>query len=248
MSFDHAAWLSGAQRFVSELQDCARSFAEVRCEIEVGPPASPAEVQRVIEAWSDLDLSVLETVEDLDTLVEPEERRLPAELVRFYTQASRGCRCEFICEAPEAEAEALLDAALDGEAAVYGGPAFFDISELPDRIRSCYEWATETWIAEDEAARQYWLSAVPFVHLKNGDYLGLDISEGGDDPPVVYLSHDDESFALAQSFTAFLTAWEQLCYVGPEAWLLGQFIGEEGVLDPGTGKASRLRQLLGVEA
>ena len=66
----------------------------------------------------------------------------------------------------------------------------------------------------------------------NGDYLALDLRAIETDPPVVYLNHDDESFLLSPDFVAFLSAWERLCYIGPEHWLLSEFAGAGGYLDP----------------
>jgi hypothetical protein len=64
---------------------------------------------------------------------------------------------------------------------------------------------------------------------------------------VLYLSHDGDTAHLADSFTAFLMAWERLCYLGPEIWLLDRFLGDDGILAPGSPlRADRLRRLLGL--
>lgn len=63
------------------------------------------------------------------------------------------------------------------------------------------------------------------------------------DPPVVYLNHDDESVTIARSFDEFLRAWEGLCYLGPEHWLLLEFLGADGYLDANNDRAARLRAL-----
>ncbi len=80
--------------------------------------------------------------------------------------------------------------------------------------------------------------------MNNGAYLGLDITEAKDNPPVIYLSHDDESFVISESFTDFLTHWERLCYIGPEVWILEKFRGENGYISSDSGKAEDLRKLL----
>jgi hypothetical protein len=82
--------------------------------------------------------------------------------------------------------------------------------------------------------------------MNNGDYLALDITEAKDSPLVVYLSHDDESFVIAKSFTDFLTHWERLCYIGPESWMLESFLGKNGYINSDSVKAEDLRRLLGL--
>jgi hypothetical protein len=81
--------------------------------------------------------------------------------------------------------------------------------------------------------------------MNSGDYLALDVTEAKDNPPVIYLSHDDESFVIAESFTEFLKHWERLCYIGPESWMLESFLGENGYINSDSAKAKELRKLLG---
>ena len=86
--------------------------------------------------------------------------------------------------------------------------------------------------------------ALPFAALDNGDYLALDLQADRPDPPVVYLNHDDESAVIAGTFVSFLRAWERLCYLGPEHWLLLAFSVPGGQIDAESERAARLRQLL----
>jgi hypothetical protein len=60
----------------------------------------------------------------------------------------------------------------------------------------------------------------------------------------VYLNHDDDSSVIAPGLTAFLNAWERLAYLGPEHWLLLEFVDGRGHLDPETERAAHLRRLL----
>ena len=43
----------------------------------------------------------------------------------------------------------------------------------------------------------------------------------------------------------FLRAWEGLCYLGPEHWLLLEFVGPDGYLDANSDHVARLRGLFG---
>ncbi|MBW3635738.1 MAG: SMI1/KNR4 family protein [Armatimonadetes bacterium] len=102
----------------------------------------------------------------------------------------------------------------------YGEIRFFDPAELPEHLPSCKSWAEAFEEDPDPAQKAFWLNALPFHSILNGDYLGLDISTTHDDPPVVYLAHDDKSQVIAPSFTSFLQSWAGLCYIGPERWKL----------------------------
>jgi SMI1/KNR4 family protein SUKH-1 len=136
-----------------------------------------------------------------------------------------------------------LRSLLPDETRIFGGARIGPVSELPDFSRAAREWAEETWVAEFPADRLIWDSALPLTRLENGDYLAVDLRTNATDPPVLYLNHDDESFLLAKNFAAFLGAWEGLGYIGPEHWLLREFVGPDGYLDAESERASQLRAL-----
>lgn len=80
--------------------------------------------------------------------------------------------------------------------------------------------------------------------MGNGDYLAAELGKGSDNPPIVYLSHDGDSRLLAPSLMDFLKVWEQLCYIGPELWMLEPFLDSEtGYLRADTKDAALLRDL-----
>ena len=76
-----------------------------------------------------------------------------------------------------------------------------------------------------------------------GYYLALDLSQELEDPPVIYLSHEELSTKLADSFTSFLENWSRLCYLGPELWMLRPFLSENGLVGLDD-KAKKVRQVL----
>lgn len=117
------------------------------------------------------------------------------------------------------------------------------LRDLPKHKEDARAWAEETWLAEEPDQQELWLKSLPFLRMDNGDYLSLDLRRPADDPPVLYLSHDDESQTIAASFTGFLQAWERVCYVGPESWMLEPFIDPEtGLLDGDCANAKKLRK------
>jgi hypothetical protein len=163
---------------------------------------------------------------------------IPDALAAFYRQGAAKLLLEYTVRVVSPSAE---DEEEELTASAYlGGP-----KDVANWLEECREWATDTWIAECEDACDYWTHAVPFLCIGNGDYIGIYTGDAVPAGTVVYLSHDDMSFELAPSFEAFLTTWEQLCYLGPESWVLEPFLSAEtGYLD-GTGEAAaRVRQAL----
>jgi hypothetical protein len=167
---------------------------------------------------------------------------IPASLRELFTRGSAGVECAYVLE-PDGQALDRLRALLPEQTRIYGGARLGPASALRELSRSSREWAEETWVAEDPDQRIIWESALPFASLENGDYLALDLRDGAVEPPVVYLNHDDESVVLGATLGAFLDAWERLCYLGPEHWLLQPFIGTDGYLDPASDRAAQLRGL-----
>jgi hypothetical protein len=151
--------------------------------------------------------------------------------------------CRYVLE-PAGDALVRLHSVLPDEPRIYGGPRIASLSELAVLSAGVTEWASGTWIAHDEAQRMIWESSRPFLQLDNGDYLAFDLRHPTD-PPVVYLNHDEESVTIARTFDEFLRAWEGLCYLGPEHWLLREFVGADGYLVANGDRAARLRALFG---
>lgn len=217
--FDHAAWAARARAFTDDLQRLAG--AQVHA-CAVAPPAEEAQLGAIERA---LGLT------------------LPSSLRAFFTRGAAGLDCRYAFE-PDGPPLDRLRELFPYEIRIYGGARIGPASELPNWSRSASEWAGETWVAESPDQRRVWESAVPFTALENGDYLALDLRSEAVDPPVVYLNHDDESAVIAGGFVPFLRAWEGLCYLGPEHWLLLEFVAAGGHLDADSDRAARLRQLL----
>ena len=217
--FDYAAWVARAQAFTSGLEILA--YVEARA-CTVAPPTP---------------------IGDLDAVERELRLTLPASLRAFFARGAAGVDCRYTFE-PDGQALERLRELLPYEIRIYGGARIGPASALPEWSRSAREWAEETWIAESPDQKSVWASALPFAALDNGDYLALDLRSDELDGPVVYLNHDDESVVIADTFVEFLRAWERLCYVGPEHWLLLEFAAAGGHLDAESDRAGQLRRLL----
>jgi hypothetical protein len=217
--FDYAAWVVRAQAFTERLAHA--EDAEVHPSA-VSPPLAEADLRAVERALGPT---------------------LPSSLRAFFTRGAASLDCRYAFE-PDGPALDHLRELLPHEIRIYGGARLGPAAELPDFARYVGEWAADTWVAESPDQKAIWKAALPFAALDNGDYLALDLRNDEADPPVVYLNHDEESSVIAPNFVAFLGAWERLCYLGPEHWLLRGFTGDGGHLDPDSDRAARLRRLL----
>ncbi len=182
----------------------------------------------------DVEISIQESLsrEELHHITNDIGFYIPKELQNFWLQAARSCNIRYVC----------FDAT--GQADIYGEIRFFDPLKLSENLDDCKEWAGIFMEYPDPAQSAIWLNSLPFQEISNGDYLGLDISIKDDNPPVIYLSHDGDSQIIASSFTSFLSTWADLCYIGPENWILEPFQDEKGWIDSTSQKADSLRKRL----
>ena len=223
--FDYKLWTERAVSFTRNLAELTANFDDVKSEVSVQPQLTKAE---------------------LVVIASKIDKQIPQELANFWLTGSRHCNCTFICEDANPEIVPQIEAIFGSFQEIYGGAFLIDAANLPQHLLNCRDWAEETWVAEYPQDKSFWLNSVPFAEMNNGDYLALDTTEAKDNPPMIYLSHDDESFIIAESFTDFLTHWERLCYIGPESWMLENFLGENGYINSNSEKAEDLRRLLGL--
>ena len=110
----------------------------------------------------------------------------------------------------------------------------------------------ENHTEEERLADAIWKRTLPFIHVANGDTVGLHITDIPDSMPVVYLSHEEPAqvTVLSESLEQFLADWERLAYLGPEIWLLDHFLdhAQEGPTGIDCEKADRWRALLQFDA
>lgn len=218
--FDFAGWIARALAFTARIGQLPG--AEVRSNTVLAPLAE-SEMQAVEHA--------------LGSVVPPPLRAL-------ITRGAAAVDCAYVLQ-PQGRRLDQLRTILPDETRIFGGARLTPASELAGDSDAVRAWARDTWVAEYPDERSMWESALPFIRLDNGDYVALDLRvEDKSDPPVAYLSHDDEGFVLAPNLAAFLTAWERLRYLGPEAWLLHPFTDDSGQLDGQDERAARLRVLL----
>ncbi len=217
---DYAAWVHRAKNFTATLE--SRLVGEWEVESAVAPPLDEPDLAGIESSLG---------------------RDLPLPLRRFFQFGSRCCECRYAWT-PEGISQSQMNDIFPSSGYIYGGATLCDAQEVAELLKEC-QWAAEGF---EEAPEQeaYWLNTLPFAWIRNGDKLGLDLRQK-EQPPVIYLAHDDDSVTIAPDFDTFLETWERLCYIGPEIWLLEEFINPEtGFLDANTTKAIELRKLFGV--
>jgi hypothetical protein len=217
----------GFEEWVRTAKEKIESFAtqvsgEVEAEVTVAPKLSGGEIEALAAEIG---------------------RGIPPVLRAFLERGSGGFEFRYKWKPSEAEAKAIKSA-LDGDS-VWGGGALCQASSFQQWLSDCKEWAEDTWVADSPEDLEFWTKSFPILLMDNADFIALDEREESEDPAVVYLSHDDESKVIAPSFTAFLEAWEQLNYVGPESWMIESFFDEEGYLSAETKAGKALRRAFG---
>lgn len=122
---------------------------------------------------------------------------------------------------------------------LYGGGSLFVADSFAESLRDCQESVEDSCLADSEEDAAWWKTSFPFLRMNNGDYLALSA-----DCQVVYLSHDDESKPIARNLQEFLAAWEKVCYVGPEIWMLKPFLdAKSGFLKVGRVQQQQVAQI-----
>ena len=222
---DYKLWVERAVSFTRNLAELVPYINGVKIEVSVQPPLTESELMEIASKT---------------------DRQIPQELANFWLTGSRHCDCSYICEDANSEIVPQIENIFSSFQELYGGASLINAADLAQHLLNCRDWAEETWVAKYPQDKSFWLNSMPFAEMNNGDYLALDTTEAKDNPPVIYLSHDDESFVIAESFTDLLTHWERLCYIGPEFWMLENFLGENGYINSDSVKAEHLRKLLGL--
>lgn len=220
--FSALAWVDGLKRFIAESN--ARLGPGFVGEVKIREPLTKAKFESL-------------------------QKRLPVALpesVReFLCEGAGGCHIEYEWVLTPAEREQALEAGLN-ERTLYGEVDLCDARRFGKWVRSCKAWANDTWVGDYEEEREHWENSIPVAAMLTGDYLAVQPT-GEPDPPVVYLSHDSGSEAIAPSFSGFLQTWARLCYIGPDMCFLEPFIDSASrYLTPEGEHARKLRQLFRV--
>jgi hypothetical protein len=174
---------------------------------------------------------------------------LPDTFRHFLTLGTAAIDCRYSLDEDSAAGREFSKLFIGSD--LYGGARIGPANALPRFARSCLERSRVLLEDQDTDRADDWVESLPIIAVGNGDYVALNgiIGREIDDPAVLYLSHDGDDAVMTESFTAFLAAWEHLCYVSPDLLLQNSFFAAGyALLDPDSRRAKKLRQLFGLSA
>lgn len=215
------AWVNEAKRFCQSLETLE---GITRFEFEVAAPLGQDELSALEARWS---------------------HGLPVALRDFWTQGSAHFHCVYVWT-PPAHKLSKMKTIFPHQSFIYGGPRFESAEHVYPGNSGMEPGCEDMEEAIGELAYRWWCEAAVIMYVGNGDLIALDQTADSQEPPVVYLSHDDESSAvIAPSLSYFLEAWAELCFIGPEIWLLEPWLGEfTRRIDPDRHRTPELKALL----
>jgi hypothetical protein len=130
---------------------------------------------------------------------------------------------------------------------IFCGNCHWSLDVLVDLNEAKNGWITEVFPDPADPYDQVWHEKFAFYGVGNGDYLSIDLKDGGNEE-IVYLSHDDgegHGRRIAPDFEELILRWSRLGCVGGEDWQWAPFVGEsDGYLDPDCENAREFRKLL----
>lgn len=216
-------WNSWEQRFNAFLESVNKIGGEAEGYL-IKPPASLIEVSRIEKQ---IGLS------------------LPKSLVKVITEYSSGI--EMVWSLPDEED---LIVPLPKELRdLYGCSFSWNLNDIPSVEADRKGWETEVFPNPEDSYESVWHEKLAFIEVGNGDYFAFDLSIPND-PPVVYLSHDDgegHGYILGNNFIDFFNKWTQIGCVGCEDWQLLPFIKDiKSGIDPSSNNAITWRTWLNV--
>ncbi|QUE87319.1 SMI1/KNR4 family protein [Exiguobacterium alkaliphilum] len=134
---------------------------------------------------------------------------------------------------------------------IFSGTVQWSLTSLPRLEEERKEWINVVFPDVNDPYDVIWHDKLAFCEVDNGDYLAFDLSDGADDAPVVYLSHDDgdgHGYRLANNFIELIEHASRLGFVGCEdfRWLPFTTSSTSGILADGEA-AIRFRRWLELE-
>ena len=110
------------------------------------------------------------------------------------------------------------------------GDQLWDFDSLDD-IKENYDgWVKECFNNPSNNYDKVWHHKVPFIHVATGDIIALDVSNGVENCPVIFLSHDGSDMhgaRLGYNFIDFISRWSNIGCFGPEDWQFEPFYDRE---------------------
>lgn len=220
-TIDYPLWIDRLRKFTGKLHQLS---GEIDVIAEISPTVSEEMLSYISRKW---------------------KGGLPTALRRFWSEGASGIDCKYSWRPQEGDLPRLQEI-FESTDSICGGVRFEPAASIYPGNSGAVpndECMRET---VGQAGLELWCRCAVFLHVGNGDCLGLDPTTNPDDPAVIYLFHDgEESGQISPTFSQFLLAWEELSYIGPECWLLDYWLDWDlGTIDCTKHKTAELRRLL----
>ncbi|MBA4032277.1 MAG: hypothetical protein C0478_15510 [Planctomyces sp.] len=181
---------------------------------------------------------------------------IPDPIADFLLNESASCNCRYnltFHRPPKQSVVELLGTDMAGMISaknVYGGASLCQSEHFAEWNSESVRGSLDGIGDIDPRCSALWRGSFIFAALDSGDFLALDMRGEQSVPPVVYLDHEAEIHRpLAPTLGCFLREWETLGYIGPEHWVLEEFIDlETGYLNSQVGDVEKLQARLRGEA
>lgn len=166
--------------------------------------------------------------------------RLPAEIRNFFLKFSKNC--EFNAFLPD---DLKLPKELCG---IFSACFIISLDEVKRAEESRESWQRECFSNEADEYDRVWHHKLGIMTVGNGDVIALDIALDKDNPPVVYLSHDDgegHGYILGKTFNQYLENLLLVGGCGNEDWQMLPFCpNKESGIDPECQNAKMYREII----
>ncbi|MBQ6570214.1 MAG: SMI1/KNR4 family protein [Clostridia bacterium] len=134
---------------------------------------------------------------------------------------------------------------------IFGVQCTISLEEVENNENSRRDWVSECFNNEENEYDRVWHKKLGIIEVGNGDIIALDTETNPDNPPVVYLSHDDgegHGAVLGKDFDTFLMNLISVGGCGMEDWQILPFVPDmQKGIDPDCNNAKEFRKIIGFD-
>jgi hypothetical protein len=171
---------------------------------------------------------------------------VPKPIEDFVVAGSAGLQFSYVWTPPPSN-QSMLNTIFGRRSYLWGGGELCRVEDFQNSQDACYWWLLGGIIQGcKRKGLEFWLRSFPFLPIRNGDFLALDVDVESKPQPVIYLSHESPGTCerIAESFEQFLINWDRLNYIGPDLGMLEPFRNAvTGYIDGESPPARVLREL-----
>lgn len=171
--------------------------------------------------------------------------KLPEQIRSFFADYSAGAEMRVFlpdefCDKLPCEFEEIFSACF-----------IFSIDEMKEAEMRRRDWIESCFVNEENEYDSVWYNKLGLMTVENGDVIALDTGSNSENPPVVYLSHDDgegHGYVLGKDFESYIMNLVKTGACGQEDWQMLPFIADkEGGIDPDCDNAIEFRKIIGFD-